>query len=254
MSKTAPPEAGTGAVFPERYEEQLADKVAKVKDLFAGQRLPEIEVHRSSTANYRMRTEFTVWHEDGDLFYVMFEQAGADADAAGAAADTDAAPDTAAAAPAAAAAMAEEAGPSGNGQADAADISAAVAGSEGDAADAAAGAGAQQSNGQPKGQSAKKSRHKKQQQQQQQQRPDASSLGSRKRMTRVRIDEFPVASQMICTLMPLLRQELMGSDCLRHKLFQVNFHTTLSNQAIITLQYHKQVGAGEVLAGPLPVR
>lgn len=41
--------------------------------------------------------------------------------------------------------------------------------------------------------------------------------------------------------MPLLRQELLGSDTLREKLFQVNFHTTLSKQGMITLLYHKQV-------------
>lgn len=57
-NKTPPTTAGTGAVFPEQYEEQLADKVAKVKDWFAGHTIPEIEVHRSSTANFRMRAEF----------------------------------------------------------------------------------------------------------------------------------------------------------------------------------------------------
>lgn len=69
-----------------------------------------------------------------------------------------------------------------------------------------------------------------------------ASSSSRRKVSRVRIDEFPVASQLICSLMPLLRVEVMGSDVLRHKLFQVNFHTTLSNQAMITMTYHKQVG------------
>jgi len=58
MTKTPPTTAGTGAVFPEQYEVQLADKIAKVKDLFAAHKLPEIEVYRSSAANFRMRTEF----------------------------------------------------------------------------------------------------------------------------------------------------------------------------------------------------
>jgi tRNA (uracil-5-)-methyltransferase len=53
-------------VFPEQYEEQLAAKINQVKDLFAAHKLPaEIEVHRSSTEHFRMRTEFRMWHEVG---------------------------------------------------------------------------------------------------------------------------------------------------------------------------------------------
>jgi hypothetical protein len=90
-----------------------------------------------------------------------------------------------------------------------------------------------QSNGQPRGQSKKKKKRGRS--------PSSASKASRKKVTRVRIDEFPVASQLICSLMPLLRQELMGSDTLRERLFQVNFHTTLSKQGLITMAYHKQV-------------
>jgi len=100
--------------------------------------------------------------------------------------------------------------------------------------EAAAEAGAAQSNGQAKGKASKKSKKRK--------AGTASKPGSRKKVTRVRIDEFPVASQLICSLMPLLRAELIGSEVLREKLFQVAFHTTLSKQAMITLAYHKQVG------------
>jgi hypothetical protein len=98
---------------------------------------------------------------------------------------------------------------------------------------AAAEAAPLQSNGQPRGQSKKKKKRGRS--------PSSASKASRKKMTRVRIDEFPVASQLICSLMPLLRQELMGSDTLRERLFQVNFHTTLSKQGLITMAYHKQV-------------
>jgi tRNA/tmRNA/rRNA uracil-C5-methylase (TrmA/RlmC/RlmD family) len=64
MTKTPPSTAGIGAVFPEQYEEQLAAKISQVKDLFAAHKLPEeIEVHRSSTEHFRMRTEFRMWHE-----------------------------------------------------------------------------------------------------------------------------------------------------------------------------------------------
>lgn len=106
---------------------------------------------------------------------------------------------------------------------------------------AAAEAGAAQTNGQAQGKKApKKSKKRK--------ASAASKPGSRKKVTRVRIDEFPVASQLICSLMPLLRAELIGSEVLRDRLFQVAFHTTLSKQAMITLAYHKQVGCRAQLA------
>lgn len=56
--ETGPPEAGTGQVFPEQYDQQLQAKLAHVRELFAGQQLPEIEVFRSSPEHFRMRTEF----------------------------------------------------------------------------------------------------------------------------------------------------------------------------------------------------
>lgn len=65
----------------------------------------------------------------------------------------------------------------------------------------------------------------------------AAAAYSRRKFTRVRIDEFPVASELICALMPLLRHELISKPVLREKLFQANFHTTLSKEAIISLTY-----------------
>jgi tRNA (uracil-5-)-methyltransferase len=56
--ETGTPEAGTGQVFPEQYDQQLQAKLAHVRELFAGQQLPEIEVFRSSPEHFRMRTEF----------------------------------------------------------------------------------------------------------------------------------------------------------------------------------------------------
>jgi hypothetical protein len=44
---------------------------------------------------------------------------------------------------------------------------------------------------------------------------------SRRRFNRVRIDEFPVASQLICELMAALRKELIAHPVLRDKVFQV---------------------------------
>lgn len=50
---------------------------------------------------------------------------------------------------------------------------------------------------------------------------------------------FPAGSQRINTLMPQLREYLAGDDILRHRLYAVEFLTTLSGDALITLIYHK---------------
>jgi tRNA/tmRNA/rRNA uracil-C5-methylase (TrmA/RlmC/RlmD family) len=53
-----PSEIGTGAVFPEQYEDQLASKLGRVKELFSGLTLPPVEVYRSEPAHFRSRAEF----------------------------------------------------------------------------------------------------------------------------------------------------------------------------------------------------
>lgn len=53
------------------------------------------------------------------------------------------------------------------------------------------------------------------------------------------VSEFPAASLRINQLMPQLRDELTRSEALRHRLFQVEFLTTLSGDALITLIYHR---------------
>lgn len=60
----------------DRYEEQLAAKVAAVRSRFASVQLPELEVVESAREHYRMRAEFTVWRDKDDLFYVMFDTPG----------------------------------------------------------------------------------------------------------------------------------------------------------------------------------
>lgn len=59
---------------------------------------------------------------------------------------------------------------------------------------------------------------------------------------RIRIDQFPVASQLINNIMieilPLIKQ----SELLRHKLFQIDYLSTLSNKLIVSLLYHKKLG------------
>jgi tRNA (uracil-5-)-methyltransferase len=57
--------------------------------------------------------------------------------------------------------------------------------------------------------------------------------------TPILIDDFPIASQRINDLMPLLRARWEASATLNFKLFQVDFLTTLAGDAIITLCYHR---------------
>lgn len=51
--------------------------------------------------------------------------------------------------------------------------------------------------------------------------------------------DFPVGSQLMNTLMPRLLDELNTNELLRKKLYQVDFLTTMSGEALVTLVYHK---------------
>ncbi len=55
------------------------------------------------------------------------------------------------------------------------------------------------------------------------------------------VEEFPVASRTICNLMPALLSALNSSEILKHKLFQVEFLTTLTGDSLVTLIYHSQL-------------
>jgi tRNA (uracil-5-)-methyltransferase len=57
--------------------------------------------------------------------------------------------------------------------------------------------------------------------------------------TPILIDEFPIASRRINELMPQLKAAWQSSETLSFKLFQVEFLTTLSDDALITLAYHR---------------
>ena len=57
----------------------------------------------------------------------------------------------------------------------------------------------------------------------------------------VRVDQFPVACKRINALMPALLAELNQQDALRKKLFQVEFLATTTDDAVITLIYHRQL-------------
>ena len=51
--------------------------------------------------------------------------------------------------------------------------------------------------------------------------------------------DFPIGSERINQLMPALMAAINASELLRHKLFQVEFLTSLSGQALVSLIYHK---------------
>jgi tRNA (uracil-5-)-methyltransferase len=57
--------------------------------------------------------------------------------------------------------------------------------------------------------------------------------------TPILIDDFPIASRRINELMPQLKAAWQASETLSFKLFQVEFLTTLSGDALITLAYHR---------------
>ena len=59
--------------------------------------------------------------------------------------------------------------------------------------------------------------------------------------TPIRVDQFPVASKLINELMPALLDKVRDVTVLRHKLFQVDFLTTQTGEALISLLYHKPI-------------
>lgn len=55
------------------------------------------------------------------------------------------------------------------------------------------------------------------------------------------IHEFPVGSALMNQLMPELLAAINADELLRYKLYQVDFLTTQSGEALVTLIYHKQL-------------
>ncbi len=58
---------------PACYAEQLAAKVARLRQDFAAHALPEPEVFASAPLHYRLRVEFRIWHHGEVLDYAMFD-------------------------------------------------------------------------------------------------------------------------------------------------------------------------------------
>ena len=58
---------------------------------------------------------------------------------------------------------------------------------------------------------------------------------------RIDIEQYPIANSLINSMMPVVMKHVGMSTVMKYKLFQVNFHTTLSGQAVVTMIYHKKL-------------
>ncbi|WP_369789235.1 tRNA (uridine(54)-C5)-methyltransferase TrmA [Rouxiella sp. WC2420] len=120
----------------EQYDDQLAEKTARLTALMTPFNAPAAEVFRSPVSHYRMRAEFRVWHDEGDLYHIMFDQ---------------------------------------------------------------------------------------------------------QTKARIRVDQFPAASELINRLMPVLLAAVKAEPALRHKLFQIDYLSTRSGKLIASLLYHRKL-------------
>ncbi len=59
--------------------------------------------------------------------------------------------------------------------------------------------------------------------------------------SRIRVNSFPAASELINALMSAMLDGVRDIPALRHKLFQIDYLTTLSNQAVVSLLYHRKL-------------
>ncbi|PIJ49926.1 tRNA (uridine(54)-C5)-methyltransferase TrmA [Erwinia sp. OLTSP20] len=58
---------------------------------------------------------------------------------------------------------------------------------------------------------------------------------------RIRVNQFAAASMLINQLMPLLIDRIRRHSVLRRKLFQLDYLSTLSNQIVVSLLYHRKL-------------
>ena len=116
------------------YPELFAKKCEKLTALLAPFSAPALESFASSPEHFRLRAEFRVWHEEGDLFHIMFDK---------------------------------------------------------------------------------------------------------ETKQRYRVDQFPIASELINKMMVALLEEIKGNELLTRKLFQVDYLSTLSGQIAVSMLYHK---------------
>ncbi|XKM13289.1 tRNA (uridine(54)-C5)-methyltransferase TrmA [Orbaceae bacterium ac157xtp] len=58
----------------EHYPQLLKQKVTAIETLFNGFALPsKIDIFASPVSHYRMRAEFGIWHDNGDLYHIMYQ-------------------------------------------------------------------------------------------------------------------------------------------------------------------------------------
>ncbi|MBF0785273.1 tRNA (uridine(54)-C5)-methyltransferase TrmA [Muribacter muris] len=57
----------------DQYPQLLAKKSAKLTALLAPFSAPAPDVFASEPSHFRLRAEFRIWHEQGDLFHIMFD-------------------------------------------------------------------------------------------------------------------------------------------------------------------------------------
>ena len=60
-------------IQPHLYDTQLSDKQNAVVELFSTLNLPSIEIFSSASLHYRMRAEFRIWHDGGEMYHIMFD-------------------------------------------------------------------------------------------------------------------------------------------------------------------------------------
>ncbi|MFD3248774.1 tRNA (uridine(54)-C5)-methyltransferase TrmA [Rahnella aquatilis] len=120
----------------EHYDDQLAEKTARLTAMMSPYNAPQPDVFRSPVSHYRMRAEFRVWHDEGDLYHIMFDQ---------------------------------------------------------------------------------------------------------QTKARVRVDQFPIASELINRLMPKLIAAIKQDPALRRKIFQIDYLSTRSGKIIASLLYHRKL-------------
>ncbi|MFT8209755.1 MAG: tRNA (uridine(54)-C5)-methyltransferase TrmA [Symbiopectobacterium sp.] len=58
----------------EQYDDQLAEKTERLRQMMVPFGAPEPEVFRSLVNHYRMRAKFRIWHDGDDLYHIMFDQ------------------------------------------------------------------------------------------------------------------------------------------------------------------------------------
>ena len=58
---------------------------------------------------------------------------------------------------------------------------------------------------------------------------------------RLKVKTFSVGSVLLNDLMTAVMEHVIPNSTLKNKLYQVNFHTTLSGEGMVTLIYHKKL-------------